>query len=130
MAVSQALVPAPERLSDSIIGQLRRYGSDTSQSHQFCFFLYFPNCESALAAARQLRYYGYRSDVVPFSSGDEWLCQTHLHIIPNLAFLELVERQLGMVATNNHGVVDGWEANYIEADPILPPLPGPRLLTA
>ena len=92
----------------AVLVQLKKAGSDLSKPHNIEFFVYFPDELRALKAEPKIKELGFQVDVRPAAKGTDWLCFSKKTMVPELAALQRIRRDLASVAQSLGGEYDGW----------------------
>src|SRR5687768_18573465 len=88
---------------EAVIIQLRKAGSNLSKPHTIEFYLYFPTESAAEGAAMRMRQTGFQAEVKRAAEGDNWLCLGTKKVIPQLATIQGITRDLDALAKSLHG---------------------------
>ncbi len=100
-------------LSEEVIEDLTKNGSDLSQPHDFDFFLYFETREIAEQVKEELNRANYVSEVKLSGDGNGWLCLAKRSFIPTTEDLNITGNLLVTIAEDFNGEFDGWEVNIV-----------------
>jgi len=100
-----------QRADSDVIEGLRRAGSDVSKLHATTYYLYFPGEKPARDAGADLQKVGYALvKVAENAKRTEWVVIASKPLIPTLAEVTRISRELNALARKHNGDYDGWEA--------------------
>ncbi len=102
--------PSHPYSGESVIQQLKRFGSNLDEKHEMSFWLYFPEEKTARRAADRAKKTGLSTEVVR-SVDNRWLCLILCPHAPDEALIDAVmEFSIGL-ASEFGGEFDGWESS-------------------
>ena len=98
------------------VAQLRDAGSDLAKPHLVEFFMYFPAEASAKHVAEKLNSMGFKAQVKPAAAGSAlpWLTFATRSMIPEVAELERLRKNLTSLSAGEHGEYDGWGTSIVK----------------
>jgi hypothetical protein len=88
------------------LDQLKKAGNDLSKQHKIEFVLSFSTQSVAEQAAPRLRSAGFGVEVK--QDGSDWRCLATKTMIPDLAALEQIHRDMDQIAASLGGRYEGW----------------------
>jgi len=95
-----------------ILEQLQQMGSNIKQTHEFTFWLYFPEEDLAKLAGAKAEKAGFQVDISPpledFKDA-QWLCLLYCPHIPDEELLDGISDFCYELAHEFGGKFDGWE---------------------
>jgi regulator of RNase E activity RraB len=97
-----------------ILEQLKKSGSDLNKKHEISFWLYMPNKDAALQAAKRARATGLEVDIATpneESESGDWLCLLYCPHIPDEQLLDGISQFCIQLADELKGRFDGWESS-------------------
>jgi hypothetical protein len=100
-----------------VLDQLRSSGSDINRPHTFEFFLYLRTESDAESAAQRLRDSQFNTRISPSGSGNGWLCQASITLVPIVSTLNEIGRFFEQIAAALEGDFDGWECAVVAGRP-------------
>lgn len=83
-------------------------GADFSKKHGMEFFLYFPDENSAIFAANQIKQLGFEVEISKNDSDSSWLCSATKMINPGYYALTRLRKIFEQIAAQLNGNYDGW----------------------
>ncbi|NOX87097.1 MAG: ribonuclease E inhibitor RraB [Chlorobi bacterium] len=95
-----------------ILEGLKQLGSDIKQTHEFTFWLYFPEKELAKQAREKAERAGFQVDISPPLKNikdSQWLCLLFCPHIPDKELLDGISDFCYKLADEYRGKYDGWE---------------------
>ncbi len=94
---------------EQVLDRLKTKGVDLTKPHSVEFFLYFGEQKDAGKAADQIKALGFQIEIrPPGGSASNWLCYSTKTVVPELATLREIRRQLEPIAAAQGGLYDGW----------------------
>lgn len=108
LAAMGACSATEEQADLETLNRLKEAGSDLSKPHEMEFFMYFPDEDSANAAAADIREQGFAVEVRPAGDGSEWLCFATMTMVPTYEDIVAIGREFNTVAESYGGQYDGW----------------------
>jgi len=113
---------------DLIIKQLKKWGSDVTQTHKFTFWLYFPEEQLAKYASLKAENAGFEVETSPLLKDEKslaWLCLLYCPHVPDEELLAGIVRFCIKLAEEFDGKFDGWETRLELPEGTIPEgLPG------
>lgn len=88
------------------LDQLKKAGDDLSKPHKIEFILSFPTRSIADQAAPRLKSAGFSVEVK--QDGSDWRCVGTKTMVPDLAELERIHRDMDQVVAPLGGRYEGW----------------------
>ena len=107
-----------------VLAALAQYGSDLSKPHHTIHYFYFPTEQAAQSVGAQLKAAGFTVDVsqAPPTSfwkrlfgPKEWVCVAENQAVPSEAAVFATTDRFNMLAQQNGGRYDGWEAGIVNS---------------
>jgi hypothetical protein len=96
-----------------IIDQLRSHGADLSRPRDTVHWLYFADQSAAGQASGRLKSEGYSVRVGPSAKAgsSQWSVEAHCSMVVSSATVPAVRLLMELVAREQGGEYDGWEAS-------------------
>jgi hypothetical protein len=107
---AQAVLDTEQEADARVIENLKAAGSDLSKPHPTDYYLYFGVERNARSAATEMGSQGFVIKAVRPSTNNQWLVLASKPIVPSLAVVSEIARELHALAQRNSGEYDGWEA--------------------
>jgi hypothetical protein len=97
-----------------LISQLADSGSDLDKLHQIEFRLHFPSQKNAQRAEGKLLGLAFATKIVKFGVEGDWVVLASKVMYPIESDLLGLRDKLNVVATDDHGIYEGWHARVFE----------------